>query len=313
MAMTDNMLSLIKAVAENNRGNARTAAIACCAEDTSKKNAAFCKKYRDMLITGGPQFMKLPQNISGLVKMENVSQTFIPERFYVSEREERVYEKIMQTKAVSDRLMEMRISRPNRTLLHGESGTGKTTFAKYIAYKMGLPFCYLNFSMLIDSMMGGTAKNLFRVFGFAKQSPCVLMLDELDAISVNRSNVKEGGGSADGEISRITITLMQELDTLTPNVVLIAATNRLDRIDDAVLRRFPVIHKIDKLYPEEAFTMARQYADDVNRYNNILEFTDAEIEECIVNEDRIVTTQSRIIDNLNDFIADKIAGMGLAT
>ena len=52
--------------------------------------------------------------------------------------------------------------------IYGEPGTGKTEFAKYVAFKLGVPYAYLNFSYLIESYMGKTAQNLQKVFDFCK-------------------------------------------------------------------------------------------------------------------------------------------------
>ena len=94
---------------------------------------------------------------------------------------------------------------------------------------MNLPFCYLNFSKVVDSYLGATSKNISQAFTYASANPCVFMLDEVDTISSNRAD-KSG---AEKEIGRVTITLMQEFDKLANDVVVIAATNRLDILDDA--------------------------------------------------------------------------------
>ena len=131
-------------------------------------------------------------------------------------------------------MLEYGIPYTNSTLIYGIPGTGKTEFARYIAYKLGLPYAYLNFSYLIESYMGKTAQNLQRVFDYCKGQKCVLMLDEIDCIGLERGH----DTGADGELGRTTIALMQALDGLIDGQVVIAATNRCDRLDRALLRRF---------------------------------------------------------------------------
>ena len=179
--------------------------------------------------------------------------------------------------------------------LVGESGTGKTTFARYIAYKMKLPFCYLKFSTLVDSLMGSTSKNISKAFSFASSVPCVFMLDEIDAISINRSSAS--GGSCEAEMARITITIMQELDNLPNDVIVLAATNRLDRIDNAVLRRFSVKHEVKPFKEDENRTMIKMFLDDVQ-----VELSDDTIERILSNEVR----QSGIINSTINAIAEKV-------
>ena len=130
---------------------------------------------------------------------------------------------------------------------------------------MQVPFAYVNFSNVIDSHLGGTQRNLSKVFDYVKNQKCVFMLDEIDAIGTER-----GLKNTDvGEMSRIVISLMQNLDTLSSDVVLLAATNRKDIIDKALLRRFTNSHEIRRLSEEERFEMAKIFLDDVGyKYDN---------------------------------------------
>ena len=105
----------------------------------------------------------------------------------------------------------------------------------------------MRFSQLIDSYMGKTASSINLAFEYAKRTPCVFLVDELDAIAIKRSASSDSG--SDGEMNRITITLMQELDNLPNNVILLATTNRIDRIDEALLNRFSL--KAKMVEPDE--------------------------------------------------------------
>ena len=143
---------------------------------------------------------------------------------------------------------------------YGVSGTGKTTFGRYVAAMFELPFYYINFSRVIDSHLGSTGSNIAKVFDFVRYTPCVLMLDEIDTVSKRR----DGGSNAEGELSRVTVTLMQEFDKLNGHQIVIGATNRIDLIDNALLRRFSMIHEVT--VPEdavEAARVARRLLDDI--------------------------------------------------
>lgn len=261
MGLTDNQKRLIQAVSQNDIQSAKKHAIACVTEDTTAKNKMFCDKYKQILESSGSNMMELPYDLKNILCVEDVSNSFKEGRYYLSDREKIVFENIVRMKKVNERLMEMGISYLNSTLLYGESGTGKTTFGRYVAYKMGMPFCYLNFSSLISSRMGSTASNISKAFNYAINNPCVFMFDEVDCISIKRSDSSDGG--SDGEMGRVTITLMQEFDKLTNDIIVLGATNRIDRIDKALLRRFTVKHEVKPLRGIERINMAEKFVEDL--------------------------------------------------
>lgn len=270
MGMTENQLSVVRALAENRIQDAKKYAVCCCIEDNTKKNEYQVRRYKAMLENEGPNFMELPANLVGCLRMEDVSD-FREGRYYLGKAEKVIFERIEQTNHVSMRLLEIGIPYLNSTLLYGDPGTGKTMFGRYVAYKLKLPFAYVNFSYLIDSYMGNTSKNLKKIFDFCKGRPCVLMLDEIDCIGLKRSGDGDGAG---GELARTTISLMQELDTLTNEQIVIAATNRDDRLDPALKRRFFQKERVSSFEKQERIAMALKFLDDVG-----LDYDKAEIEE----------------------------------
>lgn len=259
MALSANQLKLIQALAENKIEDAKKYAVCCCAEDTTKKNSVEIRRCTALLKNTNPKFMEIPANLAGCLQMEDVSD-FREDRYYLGKKEKEIFQTIEQTNKVSLRLLELGIPYLNSTLLYGEPGTGKTMFGKYVAYKLGLPFAYVNFSYLIDSLMGGTSKKLQKVFEFCKGRPCVLMLDEFDCIGLKRANSSEGSG---GELARTTISLMQALDSLTNEQIVIAATNRFDRIDPALTRRFFQHQELTIFNADERAAMAYKFLDAV--------------------------------------------------
>lgn len=259
MGMTRNQLALVRYVAENNMQKAKDAALCCCAEDTTQKNHYAVTKYQSLLHSGGMNLMELPANVSGFATMEDLTNTYLESRYYLTNEEKELFELIKNMNDVSLQLMEKQIPYLNATLLYGESGVGKTAFSRYVAYKLGLPYLYVNFSRMLDSYLGGTAKNLTNLFNFINQQQCVVMLDEIDSLAVKR---EYGGGGASAEVSRSTTCLLQLLDAVTNDHVIIAATNLMDDVDTAVKRRFTEKHELHRLSSEDNERFIRQYLDD---------------------------------------------------
>ena len=259
MGMTRNQLALIRYVAENNTQKAKDAALCCCAEDTTQKNHYAVTKYQSLLQSGGMNLMELPANVSSFATMEDLTNTYLENRYYLTNEEKELFELIKNMNDVSLQLMEKQIPYLNATLLYGESGVGKTAFSRYVAYKLGMPYLYVNFSRMLDSYLGGTAKNLTNLFNFINQHQCVVMLDEIDSLAVKR---EYGGGGASAEVSRSTTCLLQLLDAVTNDHVIIAATNLMDDVDTAVKRRFTEKHELHRLSSENNERFIRQYLDD---------------------------------------------------
>lgn len=293
MGMDEHMLSCIKALAENRIQDAKNEAIICCINDTTKKNESKTKYYRKLLENGSVNLFELPPNLTGLLIMQDVSD-FNEARYYLGAQQKKLYEKIEKGVSLTSKMLEYGIPYMNSTLIYGDPGTGKTEFAMYTAYKLGLPYAYINFSNLIDSHMGKTAQNLNRVFDYCKGQKCVLMLDEIDCIGLERGH----DTGADGELGRTTIALMQSLDKLVDGQIIIAATNRSDRLDKALLRRFQRQEKFNLFKEEERLSMIETYINSVDP-----DFLTEDIKKYA----KEPHTQGEIVKYLIDSIVEKVS------
>jgi proteasome regulatory subunit len=128
------------------------------------------------------------------------------------------------------------ISPPKGVLLYGEPGTGKTLLAKAVANRTEATFIRVVGSELIQKYIGDGAKLVREIFAMArKKAPSIIFIDELDAIASRRLNDTNG---ADREVQRTLMQLLAEMDGFDNRgeVRIIAATNRLDVLDPAILR-----------------------------------------------------------------------------
>lgn len=298
MGLTNNQKNLIRAIAENNISSARKWALACCNEDETYKNSLFVSDYKSILSQPERKLFELPHDVKGFLCMEDVSETFNVNRYFLTDRERTLAHKILRMAKAARKLKEMKIDYRNSTLLYGESGTGKTTFARYLACWFKLPFCYIKFSTLVDSFMGSTSKNISKAFSFATSNPCVFMLDELDAIGANRC---DSGSSTGEEMNRVTITIMQELDRLPNDVILLAATNRIEAIDDAILRRFSVKHEVKPFNRYEKERLLNAFLNDVG-----IEFAESDIEKIISESGNQSGIINRAIEKIAEDVLDGI-------
>ena len=133
----------------------------------------------------------------------------------------------------ADKLNSLGLGVSNTLLLYGPPGCGKTKCAYLIAKELNLPLVLARLDSLISSYLGTTAKNIRTLFEFAQKMPCVLFLDEFDAIAKARDDSNELG-----ELKRVVNSLLQNVDSMSKDSLLLAATNHQQLLDSAVWRRF---------------------------------------------------------------------------
>ena len=125
---------------------------------------------------------------------------------------------------------------PKGILLHGAPGTGKTLLAKAVAGEAGVPFFSISGSDFVEMFVGVGASRVRDLFDSAKKnSPCIVFIDEIDAVGRHRG---AGMGGGHDEREQTLNQLLVEMDGFGPNegVIVIAATNRVDILDPALLR-----------------------------------------------------------------------------
>ncbi len=132
-----------------------------------------------------------------------------------------------------DILNKFDLSVSNKILFHGPSGCGKTLASYVLAGELEKMMYVINLGAIVSSKLGETSKNLTKIFKRASGEECIIFLDEFDSLGKVRDYNQDHG-----EMKRVVNTILQLFDYLPQNSVVIAATNQLQMIDDALLRRF---------------------------------------------------------------------------
>merc|ERR1712228_809209 len=137
------------------------------------------------------------------------------------------------------------IAQPKGVLLYGPPGTGKTLLARAVAHHTDCQFIRVSAGELVQKYIGEGARMVRELFVMAREkAPSIIFMDEIDSIGGARLAGKKGG---DSEVQRTMLELLNQLDGFEPaqNIKVLMATNRIDILDDALLRPGRIDRKIE--------------------------------------------------------------------
>lgn len=212
----------------------------------------------------------------GALPVDDDSQLALLKRFVeaeplpkplLSKEIERALEQIIKERKQIEELAVRGLDPTKSAVFVGAPGVGKTITARWMAAQLGVPLYVLDLSAVMSSLLGRSGSNLRNALDYAKRTPCVLLLDELDAIAKRRSD-----DSDIGELKRLVTVILQEVDEWPATGLLLAATNHPELIDPALWRRFDLV--IEFGAPEAGAVDAaiqRFLGPDVNLFKEWLE------------------------------------------
>lgn len=149
----------------------------------------------------------------------------------------------------------------HKFLFHGPAGTGKTESVKQISSIMQRELYVVNFSSVIDSRLGQTAKNITRLFAEINSSTrpdqTIVLFDEIDALALDRIDSHDIR-----EMGRATSTLLSQMDELSEQIILFATTNLFSKFDKAFIRRFDAVVDFGRYTKEDLIDVATGIMND---------------------------------------------------
>lgn len=134
----------------------------------------------------------------------------------------------------------------NKMLLYGKTGCGKTMTAKAIAKKLDKKIIIVNLANIVSSKLGETAKNIEGLFKEVNYESAVLFFDEFDSLG----QIRDYDNKDNSEMKRVVNAILQLIDHFPKKSILIAATNQIQMIDEALVRRFEL--KLEFTLPSKA-------------------------------------------------------------
>jgi len=242
MATTRNLAQLFRALAEKDVSGAAAVAAQICKSEDKKGHRSAARLLRGALHANGNGASHLGEKAhaeppngtmlasAALVRLPTEVQL---KDVVLAPAARRELESVILEWAKRDSLQQRGLAPRSKLLFHGPPGCGKSLTARALAYELEIPIYLVRFDAVIGAYLGQTAIHLRQLFFFAETNPCVLLLDELDALGKRRGNPLDVG-----ELDRIVIALMQELEHSRPRGMIIGTSNLAKNLDDALWRRF---------------------------------------------------------------------------
>ncbi|KYF79941.1 hypothetical protein BE11_41920 [Sorangium cellulosum] len=262
MARISNLAKLFHAVSVRDWTAARLLAEEIAEAEEKAGHHGAAARLRGALVQTGPRADEpgSGQPLESLLAVQPDLLTVLPPSGALGDvtlpREARAQlEEVLREHRNKSRLLAHALSPRSRLFFHGPPGCGKTLTARALGTELGLPVFVVRFDALVGSYLGQTSLRIREVFRFAEVRACVVLIDEIDAVGRRRGKTTDIG-----ELDRVVISLMQQLDLSRPAGLLVATSNIPDELDVALLRRFDLTLEFPAPGSAEILAFARREA-----------------------------------------------------
>ena len=239
MATANQLKILVKSHFEDNNERFNTIALQIAAHEARLGHTNLANDIRKIIESSKnnkPRLKSIDSNLQGLF-LEIYPQERLSDLVVAPQIKERI-ERIIHEFTYKDKLFKHNLENRRKIMFSGNPGTGKTMTASIIANELKLPIYVVLMDKIVTKYMGETSAKLRQIFDFIEDVPAVYLFDEFDAIGGQRGKDNEVG-----EMRRVLNSFLQFIERDHSDSLIIAATNNLGLLDQALFRRFDdVIH-----------------------------------------------------------------------
>ena len=239
MATANQLKTLIKSHFEDNSEKFNTVALQIAAYEAKLGHIILANDIRKIIDAekfNKPKFRNIDPSLQGLL-LEIHPQEHLVDLVVDPQIKKRI-ERIINEFTYRDKLFRHNLENRRKILFSGHPGTGKTMTASVIANELHLPIYVVLMDKIVTKYMGETSAKLRQIFDYIEDVPAVYLFDEFDAIGGQRGKDNEVG-----EMRRVLNSFLQFIERDHSDSLIIAATNNLELLDQALFRRFDdVIH-----------------------------------------------------------------------
>ena len=240
MATADQLKSLIKSHFDEDKERFSTIALQLAAHEARQGHAAFANEIRTFVERGTSSVRIFPAN----KEYDDFFDVWEPTRrlseMIVNQPTKRRLERVIHEYRQQDRLKRHGLTNRRKLLIFGPPGTGKTMTAQVLATELCLPLLTVLMDKIVTKYMGETSARLRTVFECIEERKGVYLFDEFDAIGGER-----GQSNDVGEIRRVLNSFLQFIEHDQSGSIIVAATNNIGLLDQALFRRFDDVIRYD--------------------------------------------------------------------